>query len=124
MTQIKQWETFKKVINNEDNINDAGKVYISKNAISGENDPQKAQAKLINLSYFTQLFTLWINDLNVTKYAIAGSIGWSFCLAMFYFLFLRWCAGFITFFLILFVEAGLVVLAIYFKFLANDEELW
>ena len=118
-------ETFKKVIDNKDIHTDSAnnnRVYIAQDAISGENDPQKASAKLINLSYFTQLFTLWINDLNVTKWAIAGSIGWSFFLAMFYFLFLRCCAGFITFFLILIVEAGLVVLAVYFKLLANDEE--
>ena len=117
-------ETFKKVVNHEDTyLADGGtKVYIAQDVINGEKDPQKASARLINLSYFTQLFTLWINDLNVTKYAIAGSIGWSFFLAMFYFLFLRCCAGFITFFLILIVEAGLVVLAVYFKLLANDEE--
>ena len=110
-------ETFQKVVNMEDTIFIDDKVYIAADAIKGENDSQKASAKLINLSYFTQLFTLWINDLNVTKYAIAGSIGWSFFLAMFYFLFLRCCAGFITFMLILIVEAGLVVLAVYFKFL-------
>ena len=115
-------ETFQKVVNMEDTIFIDDKVYIAADAIKGENDSQKASAKLINLSYFTQLFTLWINDLNVAKYAIAGSIGWSFFLAMFYFLFLRCCAGFITFMLILIVEAGLVVLAVYFKFLANDEE--
>ena len=115
-------ETFKKVINNADTVIVSEKIYIAQDAISGENDPQKASAKLINLSYFTQLFTLWLNDLNVTKYAIAASIGWSFFLAMFYLLFLRCCAGFITFFLILIVEAGLVVLAVYFKMLANKEE--
>ncbi len=117
-------ETFKKVVNHEDTYSPDGgnKVYIAQDVINGEKDPQKASARLINLSYFTQLFTLWINDLNVTKYAIAGSIGWSFFLAMFYFLFLRCCAGFITFFLILIVEAGLVILAVYFKLLANDEE--
>ena len=115
-------ETFKKVINNADTVTENGRIYIAQDAINGENDPQKASAKLINLSYFTQLFTLWLNDLNVTKYAIAASIGWSFFLAMFYLLFLRCCAGFITFFLILIVEVGLVVLALYFKMLANKEE--
>ena len=98
------------------------RIYIAADAINGSNDPQEASARLINLSYFTQLFTLWINDLNVTKYAIAGSIGWSFFLAMFYLLFLRCCAGFITFLIILFVEAGLVVLAVYFKLLSQKEE--
>ena len=119
-------ETFQKVFSTRDvhfeGTGDNRKVYIAEDAIKGDNDAQKSSAQLINLSYFTQLFTLWINDLNVTKWAIAGSIGWSFFLAMFYFLFLRCCAGFITFFLILIVEAGLVVLAVYFKLLANDEE--
>ena len=119
-------ETFDKVVDKKDIHTDivdgSVKVYIAQDAINGENDPQKASAKLINLSYFTQLFTLWINDLNVTKYAIFGSIAWSFFLAMFYFLFLRCCAGFITFLCILLVEAGFVVLAVYFYFLADDEE--
>ena len=116
-------DKFKKVINNEDTRTDENeRIYIAADAINGSNDPQEASARLINLSYFTQLFTLWINDLNVTKYAIAGSIGWSFFLAMFYLLFLRCCAGFITFLIILFVEAGLVVLAVYFKLLSQKEE--
>jgi len=121
----KTGDTFEKIVNSDQiYIDDANghRTYILEKAINGEDDPHEASARLINLSYFSQLFTLWINDLNVTKYAIAGSIGWSFFLAMFYFLFLRCCAGFITFFLILIVEAGLVVLAVYFKLLANDEE--
>ena len=116
-------DSFTKIVNNEDTWTNAdGRVFILQNAINGDDEPQEASARLINLSYFTQLFTLWINDLNVTKWAIAGSIGWSFFLAMFFFLFIRCCAGFITFLIILFVEAGLVVLAVYFKFLANDQE--
>ncbi len=120
----KTGDTFEKVVDLDNvHVDPAnGRTYILEKAINGEDDPHEASARLINLSYFSQLFTLWINDLNVTKYAIAGSIGWSFFLAMFYFLFLRCCAGFITFFLILIVEAGLVVLAVYFKLLANDEE--
>ena len=120
-------DVFEKIVNNEDVYNDtskeaSGRLFIAQDAINGEKDTQKASAKLINLSYFTQLFTLWINDLYVTRYAIIGSIGWSFILAMLYFLFLRCCAGFITFLIILIVEAGLVVLAVYFKILSEKEE--
>jgi len=120
-------ETFEKAINNEDTKKiavqgDTDRIFIAEDVINGEDDSQKASAKLINLSYFTQLFTLWINDLDVTKYAILASVGWSFILAMFYFLFLRCCAGFITFLLILLVQAGFIVLAVYFYFLHDDEE--
>ena len=119
-------ESFDKVVDKKDiytdKIDNSVRVYIAADAINGEKDPQKASAQLINLSYFTQLFTLWINDLNVTKYAILGSIGWSFFLAMFYFLFLRCCAGVITFLIILAVEAGFIVLAVYFHLLSKDEE--
>ena len=119
-------DVFQKVLDKNDIYNDTSgatpRVYIAQDAINGETDSQKASAKLINLSYFTQLFTLWINDLYVTRYAILASIGWTFFLAMFYFLFLRCCAGFITFFLILLVQAGLIVLAVYFYFLHDDEE--
>ena len=119
-------ESFDKVVDKKDiytdKVDNSVRVYIAADAINGEKDPQKASAQLINLSYFTQLFTLWINDLNVTKYAILGSIGWSFFLAMFYFLFLRCCAGVITFLIILAVEAGFIVLAVYFHLLSKDEE--
>ena len=115
-------DTFEKVIDTNKVKYENGKTYILENAINGEDEPHEASARLINLSYFTQLFTLWINDLYVTKWAIAGSIGWSFFLAMFYFLFLRCCAGFITFFLIMIVQAGLIVLAVYFKLLSKKEE--
>ena len=70
-------ESFDKVINNEDTKVVDGRVYIAEDVINGENDSQQASARLINLSYFTQLFTLWINDLDVTKYAILGSVGFS-----------------------------------------------
>ena len=115
-------DTFEKVVNNEDTQTIDGRVYIAQDAINGEQDSQKASARLINLSYFTQLFTLWINDLYETRYAILGSIGWSFVLAMLYFLFLRCCAGVITFLVILIVEAGFIVLAVYFHILSQDEE--
>ena len=115
-------DTFEKVVNNEDTQTIDGRVYIAQDAINGEQDSQKASARLINLSYFTQLFTLWINDLYETRYAILGSIGWSFVLAMLYFLFLRCCAGVITFLVILIVEAGFIVLAVYFHILSEDEE--
>ena len=119
-------DVFEKVVDKKDVYNDTSgatpRIYIAQDAINGENDSQKASAKLINLSYFSQLFTLWINDLYVTRYAILASIGWTFFLAMIYFLFLRCCAGFITFLLILLVQAGFIVLAVYFYFLHDDEE--
>ena len=119
-------ETFKKVINNADTTTETAggttRVYIAQDVIDGSKDPKDSSARLINLSYFTQLFTLWINDLYVTRWAILGSVGWSFFLAMFYFVFLRCCAGFITFLIILLVQAGLIVLAVYFNMLSKKEE--
>ena len=117
-------ETFKKVINNNDMTTKPGdtRTFIAQDAIDGSKDPKESSARLINLSYFTQLFTLWINDLYVTRWAILASVGWSFFLAMFYFVFLRCCAGFITFMIILLVQAGLIVLAVYFNILSKKEE--
>ena len=71
-------DTFEKVIDTNKVKYENGKTYILENAINGEDEPHEASARLINLSYFTQLFTLWINDLYVTKWAIAGSIGWRY----------------------------------------------
>ena len=41
---------------------------------------------------------------------------------MLYFLFLRCCAGVITFLVVLIVEVGFIVLAVYFHILSQDEE--
>ena len=65
-------------------------------------------------------FASWISDLYATRYAIIASVGWSFVIAMLFLVFLRCCAGFITFTLILLVQAGLIILAVYFKLTVND----
>ena len=118
-------ETFDKVVNKIDTKTDeadSDKVYILASAIDSRSDTSEASAKLINLSFFSQKFASWIADLNVTKYAIAGSILWSFLVCMIFILFLRLCAGFITFLIIALIQAGLIILAVYFKYTVNDEK--
>ena len=70
--------------------------------------------------FFSNKFASWISDLYATKYAIAASVAWSFVIAMLFLVFLRCCAGFITFTLILIVQVGLILLAVYFKLTVND----
>ena len=119
----KSGETFERVINISDDIytdpDDPSKVYYAASAVTGENDPQKA-GQLINFSFFSNKFASWISDLYATKYAIAASVAWSFVIAMLFLVFLRCCAGFITFTLILIVQVGLILLAVYFKLTVND----
>jgi len=119
----KSGETFERVINISDDIytdpDDPSKVYYAASAVTGENDPQKA-GQLINFSFFSNKFASWISDLYATKYAIAASVAWSFVIAMLFLVFLRCCAGFITFTLILIVQVGLILLAAYFKLTVND----
>ena len=98
-------------------------AYILADEISGDEDPQKASARLINFAYFSQKFASWISDLNVTKYAIAGSIGWSFFICIFFIIFLKLCAGFITFLIILVIQAGLIILAFYFKYMIKHKNV-
>ena len=121
-------DTFYKVIDQSQtttlpDANGAVVVYIRADSINGENDPQEASARLINWAYFSQKFASWISDINVTKYAIAASIGWSFILCMLFILFLRICAGFITFLIIATIQAGLIILAIYFKYMAKHKNV-
>ena len=117
---------FKKVVNKEDIIkypdpND-GKEYLLLETITG-GDSKDASAQLINWSFFSvDRLTTWISDLYVTRWAIAGSLGWSFVLAMLFLLFLRLCAGFIVFLIIFIIQAGLIVLAVYFNLSADDHE--
>ena len=116
----KTGETFEKVVD-KDYVQDIdGKSFISIDAINGENDAQESSAQLINLSFFSNKFASWISDLYATRYAIAASIGWSFVIAMIFLLFLRCCAGFITFTLILAVQACLILLAVYLKISSNN----
>ena len=119
----KTGETFKKVIDKTLITTDTnGKSYIAIDAIDGKGDPQEASAQLINLSFLSQKFASMISDLTVTKYAIAGSVVWSFILAMIFLLFLRLCAGVITFLFIFIVQAGLIALAVFFKYTLDNAE--
>ena len=118
----KTGETFEKIINKNDIYKDTSNPpneYYPAEFVTGENDPQKA-GKLINISFFSNKFASWISDLYATRYAIIASVGWSFVIAMLFLVFLRCCAGFITFTLILLVQAGLIILAVYFKLTVND----
>ena len=118
----KSGETFEKVIDiNAIFTHDSKKYYLAE-AIDADKDPQEASGQLINLSFFSNKFASWISDLYATRYAIAASVGWSFVIAMLFLLFLRCCAGFITFTLILLVQAGLIILAVYFKLNVSDEK--
>ena len=114
---------FIKIINNNDIITDGNsKEYIALDVLKGE-DSKDASAQLINWSFFSvDRLTTWISDLYVTRWAIAGSLGWSFVIAMLFLLFLRFCAGFIVFFIILLIQVGLIVLAVYFKFSSDDHD--
>ena len=118
----KSGETFKKVVDNDEISTYNGKSYIAIDAINGKGDPKEASAQLINLSFLSQKFAGMISDLTVTKYAIAGSVVWSFILAMLFLLFLRLCAGVITFLFIFIVQAGLVVLAVFFKYTLDNAQ--
>ena len=118
-------DTFEKVIDKDNTVtdpNDSSKMYILASSIDGKSDPHDASAKLINFSFFSQKFSSWISDLNATKYAIAASIAWCFVLCLIFLIFLRLCAGFVTFFIIMAIEAGLLVLAAYFKMSISDEQ--
>ena len=117
-------ETFKKIVKKTEIYEDpvTKKEYVSLETVKGE-DSQDASAKLINWSYFSvDRLSTWLSDLYVTRWAIAGSLGWSFILAMIYLLFLRLCAGFLVFLVIILVLAGLIILAVYFKITADDHE--
>ena len=115
-------ETFKKIVKHDDIKPFNGKDYVSLEIIKGE-DSKDSSAKLINWSYFSvDRLSTWLSDLYVTKWAIAGSLGWSFIIAMIYLLFLRLCAGFLVFLVIMLVLAGLIILAVYFKITADDHD--
>ena len=116
--------TFERVVQNDEIITSGtpAKEYILLETVKGE-DSKGASAQLINWSFFSvDRLATWISDLYVTRWAIVGSLAWSFALAMLFLVFLRLCAGVMVFLIIIIIEAGLIVLAVYFKITANDHE--
>ena len=98
------------------------KKYISLETIEG-GDSKDSSARLINWSFFSvDRLSTWISDLYITRWAIAGSLAWSFVIAMIFLLFLRLCAGFIVFLVIVIIQGSLIVLAVYFKLSVDDHE--
>ena len=116
-------ENFTKIVKKEDIYTDAnGKEFISLQTVEGGNS-QDSSARLINWSFFSvDRLSTWLSDLYVTRWAIAGSLAWSFIIAMIYLLLLRLCAGFLVFFVILLILVGLLILAAYFKITADEHE--
>lgn len=116
--------TFERVVQNDEIITSGtpAKEYILLETVKGE-DSKGASAQLINWSFFSvDRLATWISDLYITRWAIVGSLAWSFALAMLFLVFLRLCAGVMVFLIIIIIEAGLIVLAVYFKITANDHE--
>jgi hypothetical protein len=116
-------ETFTKIVHKDDVKElDDGVEYIKLTTIKGENS-QDSSARLINWSFFSvDRLSTWLSDLYVTRWAIVGSLAWSFIVAMIYLLLLRLIAGVLVFFVIILILAGLIILAAYFKITANDHE--
>ena len=115
-------EKFTKIVKNDEIIKQGEKEYVLLQTVEGGNS-QDSSARLINWSYFSvDRLSTWLSDLYVTRWAIAGSLAWSFVIAMIYLLLLRLCAGFLVFFVIIIILAGLIILAAYFKITASDHE--
>ena len=114
--------TFKKVVYKGDVITENGKEYVSLETVGGGNS-QDSSGRLINWSYFSvDRLSTWLSDLYVTKWAIVGSLAWSFIIAMIYLLLLRLCAGFLVFLVIMLILVGLIILSAYFKITSNEHD--
>ena len=114
--------TFKKVVYKGDVITENGKEYVSLETVGGGNS-QDSSGRLINWSYFSvDRLSTWLSDLYVTRWAIVGSLAWSFVIAMIYLLLLRLCAGFLVFLVIILILAGLIILAAYFKITSDEHD--
>ena len=103
-----------------DNIEEInGEQYVKISALNQTTSEESANS-LINWSFFSgDRLTTWMADLYVTWPAILGSLGWSFILCLIFLMFIRLCAAFIIYFIILLVFAALIVLAIVFKLRAD-----
>ena len=114
----------KKIVNNEDTFIDEAnnESYVKISSLKpSENDSLAASEHLINFSFFrTDRLINWISDIFVTKYVILASVVWSFLLAMIFLLFLRCCAGFIVFIILVGILVGLVVLSVILRFKMYD----
>ena len=95
---------------NKDDISSDG-IYVKIDALTNNNS-KVASEQLINFSFFEDKLIQWISDIFVARYVILASVVWSFLLAMIFLLFLRLCASFIIFLILIGIFVGLVVLAI------------
>ena len=109
-------EIVEKIVDkNDDNFytdSNTGKKYIALDAITADENAKDASNRLINLSFFSgDKLVTWMSDLYITWPAILGSVAWSFVLAMIFLFFIRCCAGFIIYTLIICILAGLIALS-------------
>ena len=116
-------ESFVKIVRKDVIIEDThGIEYIPLKTVE-EGNSQDSSARLINWSFFSvDRLSTWLSDLYVTRWALLGSLAWSFVIGMIYLLLLRLCAGFLVFLVIILILAGLLILAAYFKITSKDHE--
>ena len=73
-------ETFTKIVHKGDVKTIGDDEYIKLSTVQGGNS-QDSSARLINWSFFSvDRLSTWLSDLYVTKWAIVGSLAWSFVL--------------------------------------------
>ena len=114
-------ESFDKVVDKDNTYTDEhSNLYILASEMG--KTAEESSSKLINVAFFSQKFASWIADLNGAKYAIAASLVWAFIICMLFVLFLRLCAGIITFIIIVSIELIFIALAVYLKLTVDEDK--
>ena len=110
-------KNIERIVEKDDIKNIDNERYIKIDSLKSKNDSSTASESLINFSFFsTDRLINWISDIFMAKWVILASVVWSFLIAMIFLLFLRCCAGFIVFIILVGIFVGLVILSIILRF--------
>ena len=92
-----------------------GEVYVKYDVVKNYVSNEDSANQIFNLGYFsTSRLSSWMSDLFICWKAIAASVVWSFVLCLIFLLFIRCCAAFLIYAIILMILAAFIILGVVF----------
>ena len=94
---------------------DDGEVYVKYDVVKNYVSNEDSANQIFNLGFFsTSRFSSWMSDLFICWKAIAASVVWSFVICLIFLLFIRCCAAFLIYAIILLILAAFIILGVVF----------
>ena len=111
----KEEEKYDPIEDPNNQITSGGEVYVKYDAVKNYVSNEDSANQIFNLGYFsTSRFSSWMSDLFICWKAIAASVVWSFVICLIFLLFIRCCAAFLIYAIILIILAAFIILGVVF----------